>query len=1272
MSIACELSNTCFYGSKNDIVKQCTPYNLRGSRLDDLPDCEGYDLYEKKAIPKENRSHKAHSYCISSPGKAQPRSRSTSSEPCSSNHHDCKISKTINPQSSYTICEDKRYKLVRDHYDAIASPIDVCLFVPQDTITNLSKPRPPPKRCVNVGHKSFASIVVNPEAIASSQPFERQRLNVENSPDNMFDSVQSNRYELKFPEFEKQRDENFRRSLTLIENCLNDPICLVNQQRVQHLNAEPSRTNSNFSLCENSNRLALFSTDIYQVKDYDKAINIQQNRNTNSGVTVVHKPRCKKIKARQRVSHSHSSSSCSLKSNSSWEDNGAYDDDRAFSSISSKGKNRATTWPSKHNTSVLQTTDNHISLEPKQFWEKMTRKLKPNEIAIGVGRKGKTYNKMKSQVHPKNVDANCCLSNCKNNSSYIYMGNSVNTSSRRCRSMCSKSNTKRSVSPRGVSVNASSSDEGSQRHRKGRTVQIGNVPKPKASKTKSSSTPPRASIKSPTPKSSKIPVSNSPSQDSRSRSPSPKSKGSASRSKSPVAKGKGSGSRGKSPPAKGKSTQGKRSHSIRASAASPVASAVNVQEPISKPTSAGPSAKINKKKADVKKSESANLTQLSGIVPLTPAEICERCKKYRLDQELGECVPLDFSHVQQLEKLAQTVNEESTRQLLKTVTAIVEEKVCKQMFRHLMPCDCPGCKNRPNICENLDKFFGKPTKPSKEKLNGDKDSSIKSSISKGGKRKSKNSPKNSKRKSESSDSSKKIKSKSSLKSKEVKSDSEEKIEEAAGDNVCGDSVAVPSLACCRTPPCCLYDRDYCSRRNGCHYTSGWSNSSMRLGWWPGNRARYSLFDRCWSNYSGDKTQEQREDSWVKPGIYRSSESQISRENSLGARDRAATDEANNNIKGACFAMKDEKWAGTRNFFESQEPFYKSTRSFQSDNKMSEILRRYGTDSSNSCPHDNIEPCKTKCQHHNHAALTSHTDTSRVRDPFVTSGPELHSRSWGKLVYGDEESANRLDALISSLDNLSCSTKEVPVSQEIGSKNISPNQKDSCVENDTKNRLNSKKVRKRSGFASQNSSPTTKAVGEIEARTKALLSEAKLGYGQANVSGLDNSKQVEHNDVSTSFIREYSPISPPDVNTAYSTNQCTQAVSKSETEPSQNTGSKDLNKLWWDGLPEKPTRTFNSVFLKKYSTSSAMPVSVQTIGKSQAEGTPSKPPAVKARSRSEPRLTQVSNKGGGAVTVSQARDKQTDSAKKTGSYTVCKGRPGKQNPKGKPVKKLWKY
>ncbi|GFR82052.1 DNA-directed RNA polymerase II subunit RPB1 [Elysia marginata] len=1388
MSIACELSNTCIDINNNGKLRQCMPSNFRGNgRLDlyrNQAESNGERKRRNQAESNGERKRRAHSYSEFSPGKALPRSRSTSlsrspsrsrspslsrsSRLSSIDYGNSSKSQIMNSQNSHGVYGVKKDKSLLDQHGR----------------TGIHGKR---------GRESYSRMGSNMSI-----------------PNDILHAALPNHSEIKIAWPVRENlvgvDLNRKCNTTTDDTHEESYLCAA------HLPTERIESDSRApeSFCthvDGGNLLALFGADVYRSGDYDKTLNIQQNTNTNSGTTVTHKSRSRKNKARCKVPRSSSSSPFSVKSDLSWEDNGAYDPGRSFNCKFFKGKNKSSVGRSKQRAKILQAQNKHTSLEPKQFWESITGKLKPNEIAIDVGRKSRTYTKTNHNVQTENWVENSDFFSCRNNSSYVSTGIcGADAFSRRCRSVCARTAPVTSICPRGVSVNDSSSDEANQHHRKvikggrkspaSRTVNIGKVPKNKNSKPLS--TPPRSRSKnsdsrsrSPAP-GSKSPRSRSKSPASRGKTPAPKSKSPAfkgknpaprnksppsrgknpaprskspaprgrspvsrgksptsgrkspvsrgksptsgrkspvsrgksptsggkspvsrgksptsgrkspvsrgkspssgrkspasrgkspssgrkspasrgkspvsrgkspnsgrkspaSRGKSPVSRGKNTAPRRKSPAKRGKSPRGKRDQSPRVSPASTASHGSVHDLKLSK----GKKGKNDKKKS--KSEDSINAVELNGIVPLTPAEICERCKKYRLDQEIGECVPLDFSHVQQLERLAQSVNEESTRQLLKTVTAIIEEKVCKQMFRYLMPCNCPGCRNRPNICESLDKFFAESTKG---KPNGGKGSKKKS--------KGAGSAKETKRRNESG-SPKKGKNKTSTKGKEEKSKNDDK--EESGDQ--GDSCAIPSQACYRTPPTCYYDKDYCCGRHGSHWNGGWSSSSMRLGWWPGNRARLSHFDRCWSNHNSDGTScLRRDDSWLKQKLDRNVDCEGSKENASCYHGKGSIDETNHNIKGTSFTgSQNGRWTTPKNFMGSHELFHKDSYASQCAQKISEMFRRYCPDSVASCPHDDIEPSKNTSQTRNLTTPSFYSDPSKVRDHFMTSVPDNPSRTWGKLIYGDEDSASRLEAFeknfVSNLDNSTAKDD----SKKIGSKNVSPSQKEPLSDHAARRRFSPKKRGKRSNSASKNSSPTTKAIGELEARTKALLSEAKLGLSQTNVSGSDNTKQVSRGGAGSSFVREYSPISPPDVNTAYSTSHSTQPTNKLEDDV-DTTQISVSGKQWWDGLPKKTTRTFNSVLLKKYTTNSAMPVSVEAISKSQPAINQSKPPSVQVRSRSEPRLTQTGRKNGSSTPRNnQNRDAQADSARRTGSFTVCKGRPGKQNLKGKPVKKLWKY
>ena len=942
------------------------------------------------------------------------------------------------------------------------------------------------------------------------------------------------------------------------------------------------------------NFLALFNTDIYRIRNCKNDMIFQENKNTNSGATVTRKAQTKRDKAHHIVPQSQSSSPSSVKSNLSSEENIAYNPINPSCTLS-RGKNRFHSGVTKVGVKAIQAQDKLQALETKQFWEKMANKLKPNEIAIEVNRKGIT--KLDAQKETS-LDINSHASICRNNSK----GNcSLETSSRRCRSTGTRPATKgpANVSPRGISVGASSSDEASKRRYRqakdksrspgGRVVQIGKATT--AKEPKSATTPSQSKNKSPILK--KSPKTGNTPESTPSR-----------------------GSLNKSKPGKGK--------------------------------------------RDMKKSGSAKGSDFKEIVPLTPSEICERCNKYRLDQEIGGCIPLDFSHVQHLEKLAQSVNEESTRQLLKTVTAIIEEKVCKQMFRCLMPCSCPGCKNRPNVCDSLDKFFRESSKGKRKSMSKGKPGS-----GKGGRRKSTDSPKRGKTKN---------------------SENSEAYESA-------DFCSMPFRPYGCSSTACHFDKDCCFGRHGNHWNSTWSSSSMRMGWWPGNKARFSHFDRCCSNRTNDSTAGltgRRDDLIFKHEMKRNKDDAGSNDNTAFSQETAETNDTSHN--SICFTEKQNKrWANAVNLVTGQE----LSRPNSYTRPLSDIFRRYCTDSSTPCPHDGIKSSENMGHNHSLTTPSFYTESSKVRDHFMGCVPEKSLHTWGtKLIYGDEDSAKRLEAFEKNFISKSDKSQSKKVSEEVDS----PLQNDSSSGKVRRRRFSPKKSSKKSGSSSKTSSPTTKVIGELEARTKALLCEAKLGICQENDSGNGISKPLSPELAdSSALIREFSPIKPPDVNTAYCTNQSAQPVNKSENEfgPVQVSQPEAQEKQWWDGLPEKTTRTFNSVLLKKYSISSAMPVSVEAISKTQPSGTTSFSGGTKAglqaRSRSESRLTPAASGAGasagagagagagasdgkswGSARNGQNRDTRPNSARKTGSYTVCKGRQGKQNPKGKSAKKLWKY
>ncbi|RUS92175.1 hypothetical protein EGW08_000028 [Elysia chlorotica] len=836
----------------------------------------------------------------------------------------------------------------------------------------------------------------------------------------------------------------------------------------------------------------------------------------------------------------------------------------------------------------------------------MTSKLKPNDIAIGItsSRKGRTASKTRLDALeeiPSDTNSHACV--CRNNSKGNCSVDS--TSSRRCRSMGPRPASKGFVSPRGISVGASSSDESSHRYHR---------------------------------------------QQPKNKSPA----GGRGAKAGPAAKGKNSRPTSAPSKPKGKSPVGKPSPILKLK---PKGAATPQSTPSGGSVADSKGKGKKSKSASASASASAKGLNVQGIVPLTPAEICARCNKYRIDQEQSECVPLDFSHVQQLESLAQSVNEESTRTLLYTVASIIEEKVCRQMFRCLLPCTCPGCKNRPNICQSLDKFLGGNSSSKGKRKAG---AGEKSGGGKGGKKKSKASPNEDQKKKESGSPKKK-------KGKAEKSAGDG--EKATGGKGGNDECVSPEGCTMPCKPTCYYDRDCCGSGGG------WSNSSMRLGWWPGNRVRFPCYDRCWSNRSYDGTSRLSgltDNLLPKDEMNRTNDDVGSNGNAACYQRRIeATNTSHSNIG---FTDKlNGRWASSSYASHSIRP-------------VSDIFRRYSADPSNPCPHDGIQPRENK----DLASLSLYSDPSKIRDHIMGDLPEKPRSTWGpKLIYGDEDSARLLETFERNFTLDLEKNKANETSQEADSKVASPSNKESVSGTVHKRRFSPKKRTKKKPATSRSSSPTTRAVGEIEERTKALLCDAKLEICQENGVSISKSGQSSQECAdNTSLIREFSPIQPPDVNTAYFTSQISQPINNEFGTPHVSR-SASVEKQWWEGLPEKTSRTFNSVMLKKYSSSSAMPVSVEAIGTSQRAGfsaaggtNPGTIPGLHGRSRSEPRLTQTGGTGTSDATSGrkpwnntrpgQSADGRPDSARKTGSFTVCKGRPGKQTPKGKPTKKLWKY
>ncbi|GFN92362.1 marker of proliferation ki-67 [Plakobranchus ocellatus] len=1150
--------------------------------------------------------------------------------------------------------------------------------------------------------------------------------------------------------------------------------------------------------CTNGKYIISWSMSLPQVytgkqQEKNKFGLLQQNTNTNSGITLTDGRRSPNMTIMYQTDfHSSTSSPPSSKSSLSVSDETTDDTGKSCFYRNPNETRRHKTVTAEINTvgkelaKKLKSEHKYKSFNTPLLWEKMSSEYEPNEIAIDTDRNSRAsseiiYNRnhLKSDLHnrPSNGISHSC--NCKNNSSYVShnKGNSE-SSSKRYRSMGDRSGMVRFSSQRGMNVRTSSSEEDSRhRHRQPsrgsdqkeknkspasptrtrsneKQIAFSNG-KSRSGKTESRSKSPASTgaknrrnaagtvaknrkspsgIGSPTsrsPSGTAIPHRKSPSGTSvpNSRSPSstavpyygspsgtgvPNSRSHSNTAvqyrRSPSATGvsnrrspSGTGvSKRKSPPGtrvsnrkspSGTSVSYRRSPSGTgvANRRSPGTGMSNRRSPsgtrvssrkspsgtrvsnrrspsgrgAKKNASTSPKRKGESPKGD-KRKETAGKTKLKesvldGIVPLTPAQICERCNKYRIDQEIGDCIPLDFSHVQQLEKLTENATEDSTRQLLKIVTAIIEEKVCKQMFRCLMPCSCPACIDRPKICKSLEQFLGGGKKKSGAKG--------KSGV-KGGKNKS---PNTSKQKG-AGDSPKRRKRKGSGKAK-----GEKKDESDSGGNASGDSCAMRSVMCChRPPPVCHYEKDCCGRYEPVtRWNSSWRNCSMRMGWWPGSTARCCTpFDRSWSNrnieHQGQDdlfSNDQNNDAWTRE----------SATDPVQSSDRDRIWEKNNNRRaftytGTYLTSHDDNWATPVRFLGNRDSQFKGSWVPQNGKTISDLIHRYGTDSMTPCPHDGASLGTSFYRNLANPTFQSDTSQCHYQPKRATSSEKPRWRI--NLTYGDEESS-------------------IPFGQELGlesnSKNMNGSQEKDRVSQSTKSqgRFSPKKSKgKECVPQSRNPSPTTTAIGELEARTTALLTETK--FGQCQDDKQCDSKSLK-NDLadSSSFLTGFSPIRPPDVNAAYSIN-CSGKMKKTAVDESKNAECSQQrgfsDKQWWDGLPQKTTKSFNSLFLKKYNANSAMPVSIEPISQdtlskvhvSRSNGNPkpqgSRQPTtpIQERSRSEARISYTERKAFNKGKQNLDVKSQPHTAHKTASYTVCKGRQGKQNAKAKPIKKLWKY